>query len=484
MSKEIRARDIMCATYDCLMPEATLRDAAHVLQVAEERDAEVMPGVQALMVVNPDGTLAGVVSMFDILKAVTPAFMQESERLANMAWEGLFDESVMQNADIKVEDVMARDVITVEEDALLPTIMQIMVTKHIRRIPVMKEEKVVGLVRLPDVFAEVARKFIELKEPRVERPALLLCTDGNKPAQEAAHFASHLAHKLGADMVALRVVDRERYAGEWDEIGQKLADELEEHAGHALEQVEEEAEREAVGIRVEVRHGDASAEIIRFTRDNPEIRMVVMGATGRRGGLGEQIFGSTAERVLVEVDRHVPCPVLLTPTTMVQPDARIEEPKGVGRILVCVDGSEPAREATEYAVGLASSTGSELVILRVVDVEAYAGKWDQVQETVARELEEHAQKILSEAAETAQKGGVKAETVVEYGDSSTEIAHYAREHKDVIMVVLGGSGRRRLIKRSLGSTAERVARHVGRDIPCPVLVTPSRSILPQARMEI
>lgn len=154
------------------------------------------------------------------------------------------------------------------------------------------------------------------------------------------------------------------------------------------------------------------------------------------------------------------------------------------KILVCVDGSEPAHEAAEYAADLARRMGAGLVALRVVDVEAYAGQWDQVQQTVARELEEHAHKVLEDAVGVGRQAGVEVETAVEHGDSSTEIARYAREHEDVIMVILGGSGRRRLIKRSLGSTAERVARHVARDIPCPVLVTPSKSILPQARMKI
>lgn len=147
------------------------------------------------------------------------------------------------------------------------------------------------------------------------------------------------------------------------------------------------------------------------------------------------------------------------------------------KVLVCVDGSEPSKEATRYAVELARAAGLELIALRVVDVEAYTDKSDEKREVVKGALESHADIVLQEAADMAEEAGVPVERERRYGDSSTEIAACAHESNDVVLVVLGGSGRRKLLRRTLGSTAERVARHVAEDIPCPVMVTPSSGFL-------
>lgn len=154
------------------------------------------------------------------------------------------------------------------------------------------------------------------------------------------------------------------------------------------------------------------------------------------------------------------------------------------RILIATDGSEPARDATRFAVQLAGKLGLGLVALRVVDVERYASEFQAVRDAVVKELEDQAARILDDARALAEDAGLKIDTQVRHGDSSREIIRFAREDTGVAIIVMGASGRRRLGRQLIGSTAERVVRQVGRDLPCPVIIAPSVITTPDARLDL
>ena len=154
------------------------------------------------------------------------------------------------------------------------------------------------------------------------------------------------------------------------------------------------------------------------------------------------------------------------------------------KILIATDGSEPAMDAARYAFQISGKMGLGLVGLRVVDIDRYASEWEAVRETVAGELEEHARRILDELAEEARSHGLEIDLQVRHGDSSREIIRFAQEHDEVALIVLGATGRRRLGRQLIGSTAERVVRQVGRDLPCPVVITPSASGTPGVRLKL
>lgn len=154
------------------------------------------------------------------------------------------------------------------------------------------------------------------------------------------------------------------------------------------------------------------------------------------------------------------------------------------KILLATDGSEPARDAASFAIRLAKKLGLELVALRVVDVDRYTSDWEAVRNTVIKELEDHALRILRDVRDEADKEGVSVDPQIRHGDSSREIIRFAREDADVTLIVMGSSGRRRLGRQLIGSTAERVVRQVGSDLPCSVIIAPSVSTQPEARLDI
>lgn len=154
------------------------------------------------------------------------------------------------------------------------------------------------------------------------------------------------------------------------------------------------------------------------------------------------------------------------------------------KILLGTDGSEPAKDAARLAIQYAGSLGLELTALRVVDVERYIYDFDESRSDVSAELEAHAQRVLQEVKELADATGVDIQLEVRQGDSSREIIRYAQEDPSVVMIVLGATGRRRLGRQLIGSTAERVVRQVGRDLPCAVVIAPSAFTNEAARLEL
>jgi len=146
----------------------------------------------------------------------------------------------------------------------------------------------------------------------------------------------------------------------------------------------------------------------------------------------------------------------------------------MSKILVPVDGSPSSKKAADAAVELAAITGDEIVALRVIDVENYTGQWEFMGETVEEELKRDANEILDDIEKRGAREGIKVEKLVRYGDASFEIIAYARENSDEVRgIFIGSAGRRGIARAFIGSTASRVARQVGAEVPCPVTIVPA-----------
>jgi len=126
-------------------------------------------------------------------------------------------------------------------------------------------------------------------------------------------------------------------------------------------------------------------------------------------------------------------------------------------VLVAYDGSDPAREAVEYA--LEEHSDDSVVLLRVVEVAR--GATDAGFELLRDRLDDRRDTVSSEVAEELEElldttdVDVSLETVA--GDPANEIVGYADEH-DIDHIVVGSSGRGGVSRVLLGSVAETVAR--------------------------
>lgn len=144
-----------------------------------------------------------------------------------------------------------------------------------------------------------------------------------------------------------------------------------------------------------------------------------------------------------------------------------------GRILVATDGSINAQRAVEHAVQRATSDGSELHAVYVMDSRppAVGGvtPWTDWDET-AQLLRKEARKHLDSALEQAQAEGLQVHKAVKQHEGVADgILDYARDH-DVDLIVVGTHGRSGIDRFVMGSVAEKVTRNSA----LPVLVVPPK----------
>jgi acetoin utilization protein AcuB len=109
--------------------------------------------IRRFPVVDKKGKLVGIVSESDLLNA------SPSEATSLSVWEISYLVS-----KITVERVMTKDVITVTEDTPIEEAARIMADKKIGALPVMKGEKLVGIITETNLF----RIFLELLGARSE----------------------------------------------------------------------------------------------------------------------------------------------------------------------------------------------------------------------------------------------------------------------------------------------------------------------------
>ncbi len=164
MKSELKVCDLMREEITTIHLDASIREAVEELSRLEQQTAAgAIPEAQSLLVVDEEGNLQGLIAMLDILVGIEPSFLRESEHLAQLSWDGLFEEMIAQAEKRTVAEAMTpvKQLEVVEPDDRLATVIELMVRERQRRLPVVDEEgKVVGMVRLYDVFHEVARVML------------------------------------------------------------------------------------------------------------------------------------------------------------------------------------------------------------------------------------------------------------------------------------------------------------------------------------
>jgi CBS domain-containing protein len=112
-------------------------------------------------VCHADGTLAGIVSENDILKP-----FRESVRARRDWWLGVIAEGEALPQDFldylrqdlrTAADVMVRPVHVAKEDTTLPELAEVMIAHAVKRLPVLRDGQIVGVVSRSDLLRAVAR---------------------------------------------------------------------------------------------------------------------------------------------------------------------------------------------------------------------------------------------------------------------------------------------------------------------------------------
>jgi CBS domain-containing protein len=151
------ARDIMQTEFHTLSPGDTIAQAVKYFESAGESEKKKIFG---LMVTGPSDRLVGMLSMYDILLFIQPKHVQIWGEMDDLDPAALYEERLEQVKSILVGDIMTAEVVTITPDTHLMVIADVMIKKHIRRLPVVDDHEVVGIVYVSDVFHHLLEKFI------------------------------------------------------------------------------------------------------------------------------------------------------------------------------------------------------------------------------------------------------------------------------------------------------------------------------------
>ena len=151
------ASDVMTTQFVTLRPENTITEAVKRFQSASREQGK---NVFGLMVTDDNEQLVGMLSMYDILLFVQPRHAEIWQELADKEQATAFGELLGRVKSIRVGDLMTTEVTTITPQTHLMTIVDIMIKRHIRRLPVVSEGEVVGIVYISDLFYHLLKQYL------------------------------------------------------------------------------------------------------------------------------------------------------------------------------------------------------------------------------------------------------------------------------------------------------------------------------------
>ncbi len=145
----MKARELMSTTLRVVQPEMPVAALAELLS---------SHGISAVPVVDKDGTPLGIVTEGDLIRRLADeppgplgwffGQFRSPERLATR---------FMKAHGATARDVMTTELVTVDEDATAEDIARLMEQHRIKRVPVLRDGKIVGIVSLADLLRAILR---------------------------------------------------------------------------------------------------------------------------------------------------------------------------------------------------------------------------------------------------------------------------------------------------------------------------------------
>ena len=152
------AKDIMNTRFHTLTPDTPISKAVKLFKQASQQEGRKIFG---MMVLDRHGNLAGMLSMYDILLYMRPKHIHVWGMMDDIDIRGLVDRACEKAKSIQVGDIMAPEVITISPDTHKLLILDIMIKKHVRRLPVVEDGRLLGIVYISDLFYDVLDRFTD-----------------------------------------------------------------------------------------------------------------------------------------------------------------------------------------------------------------------------------------------------------------------------------------------------------------------------------
>jgi CBS domain-containing protein len=158
----MKAADVMVRDVISVTPDHSVQDVAHLL---------LSNRISGVPVLDATGKLVGIVSEGDLMRRAEAGTAHERSwwlRLL-MGREGLANEYVREHSR-KVSDIMTRNVVTARPATPLPELAGLLERNRIKRVPIVENGKVIGIVSRANLLQALAslRKEIASEKPAAD----------------------------------------------------------------------------------------------------------------------------------------------------------------------------------------------------------------------------------------------------------------------------------------------------------------------------
>jgi CBS domain-containing protein len=138
MERTMKVKDVMTSRVITIGPDATVRDAAKLM---------LDKGISGLPVVDAGGDLVGVVTEGDFLRRAEIGTGKKRSLWQDiLLGPGRLAEEYVQSHGRHIKDVMTPKPYTTVQDASLEDVVALMEKRAIKRVPVVENGKIVGIV--------------------------------------------------------------------------------------------------------------------------------------------------------------------------------------------------------------------------------------------------------------------------------------------------------------------------------------------------
>ena len=156
----MRAHQIMTRSVITVTPQTTIVDAANLML---ERHVSGLP------VVDTNGKLVGIVSEGDFIRRSEVGTGRKRGRwLRFILGPGKSASDFVHEHGRKVSEVMTKSPLTITEDTALADIVEMMERNNVKRLPVVRDDKVVGIVSRANLLQAVASLAREVPDPTAD----------------------------------------------------------------------------------------------------------------------------------------------------------------------------------------------------------------------------------------------------------------------------------------------------------------------------
>ncbi|MCD6138857.1 MAG: CBS domain-containing protein [Deltaproteobacteria bacterium] len=155
-AKNIKHLVIPLTDYPHMPYWGTLREAIVQLNVAYETEHHTV------LVFDEAYKLVGMLLQKDILKGLQPKFAQHYQEGIPIFWDDLLKSATQKQLDRSVKEFMSEITATIDVSDSVLKASHIMVDKDIYLLPVMEGDKLIGVVRMGDLFHEITNAVLKL----------------------------------------------------------------------------------------------------------------------------------------------------------------------------------------------------------------------------------------------------------------------------------------------------------------------------------